>query len=89
VDGRTRGSVAGRSDPLPVCGALLPACASSPKEAEHDIDWGGIMLIVAGLSPGTAVFDSARRRRPVPLGPQPVPQLLRPFVIVLGAASCA
>jgi di/tricarboxylate transporter len=32
------------------------------KEAEHDIDWGGIMLIVAGLSLGTAVLDSGAAR---------------------------
>jgi len=57
------------------------------KEAEHDIDWGGIMLIVAGLSLGTAVFDSgaARWLAWVLLGRvSSVAPLLRPFVIVLG-----
>ncbi len=57
------------------------------KEAEHDIDWGGIMLIVAGLSLGLAVFDSgaARWLAWVLLGRvSSVPPLLRPFVIVLG-----
>ena len=32
------------------------------KEAEHDIDWGGIMLIVAGLSLGLAVFEAGAAR---------------------------
>ena len=57
------------------------------KEAEHDIDWGGIMLIVAGLSLGTAVFDSgaARWLAWVLLGRvSSAPVMLRPFVIVLG-----
>ena len=57
------------------------------KEAEHDIDWGGIMLIVAGLSLGLAVFESgaARWLAWVLLGRvSSVPELLRPFVIVLG-----
>ena len=59
------------------------------KEAEHDIEWGGIMLIVAGLSLGTAVFDTgaARWLAWVLLGHiSAVPDLLRPFVIVLGVA---
>ena len=57
------------------------------KEAEHDIEWGGIMLIVAGLSLGTAVYDSgaARWLAWVLLGHiSAVPNLLRPFAIVLG-----
>ena len=59
------------------------------KEAEQDIDWGGIMLIVAGLSLGTAVYDSgaARWLAWVLLGHiSSVPDLLRPFVIVLAVA---
>ena len=32
------------------------------KEAERDIEWGGIMLIVAGLSLGLVVFESGAAR---------------------------
>ena len=59
------------------------------KEAEQGIDWGGIMLIAAGLSLGAAVYDSgaARWLAWVLLGEvRSVPDLLRPFVIVLGVA---
>jgi sodium-dependent dicarboxylate transporter 2/3/5 len=57
------------------------------KEAERDVDWGGIMLIVAGLSLGAAIFESgaARWLAWVLLGRiSSVPDLLRPFIIVLG-----
>jgi solute carrier family 13 (sodium-dependent dicarboxylate transporter), member 2/3/5 len=60
------------------------------KEAEQGIEWGGIMLIVAGLSLGLAMFDSgaARWLAWVLLGQiTSVPQLLRPFVIVLAVAG--
>jgi sodium-dependent dicarboxylate transporter 2/3/5 len=60
------------------------------KEAEHDIEWGGIMLIVAGLSLGLAVYQSgaARWLAWVLLGHiAAVPGLLRPFVIVLAVAG--
>ena len=56
------------------------------KEAERDIEWGGIMLIVAGLSLGLVVFNTgaARWLAWVLLGGiVGVPTLLQPFVIVL------
>lgn len=60
------------------------------KQAEADIEWGGIMLIVAGLSLGLVVFESgaARWLAWALLGQITiVPELLRPFVIVLGVAA--
>jgi solute carrier family 13 (sodium-dependent dicarboxylate transporter), member 2/3/5 len=60
------------------------------KEAEQDIEWGGVMLIVAGLSLGLAVYDSgaARWLAWVLLGEiTSVPLLARPFVIVLAVAG--
>ena len=60
------------------------------KQAEEDIEWGGIMLIVAGLSLGLAVFESgaARWLAWVLLGQiTSVPDLARPFVIVLAVAG--
>ncbi len=32
------------------------------KEAEHDVDWGGILLIVAGLSLGMMIFETGAAR---------------------------
>jgi sodium-dependent dicarboxylate transporter 2/3/5 len=60
------------------------------KEAEQDVHWGGIMLIVAGLSLGLAVFDTgaARWLAWLLLGEiTVVPLLIRPFVIVLAVAG--
>jgi len=60
------------------------------KEAEEDINWGGIMLIVAGLSLGLAVFETgaARWLAWVLLGEiTAVPVLIQPFVIVLAVAG--
>ena len=60
------------------------------KEAEREIEWGGIMLIVAGLSLGLVVFETgaARWLAWVLLGQiTVVPDLLRPFVIVLAVAG--
>ena len=60
------------------------------KQAEAGIDWGGLMMIVAGLSLGLAVFDSgaARWLAWVLLGQiTSVPDALRPFVIVLAVAG--
>jgi sodium-dependent dicarboxylate transporter 2/3/5 len=60
------------------------------KEAERDIEWGGIMLIVAGLSLGLVVYESgaARWLAWVLLGQITiVPDLLKPVVIVLAVAG--
>src|SRR6185436_17552874 len=60
------------------------------KEAEAHVEWGGVMMIVAGLSLGLVVFDSgaARWLAWVLLGQiTSVPDLLRPFVIVLAVAG--
>jgi len=60
------------------------------KQAEAGVEWGGVMMIVAGLSLGLAVFDSgaARWLAWVLLGQiAAVPDVLRPFVIVLAVAA--
>lgn len=60
------------------------------KDAERDIDWGGIMLIAAGLSLGLAVYEggAARWLAWVLLGHiTVVPDLLKPAVIVLAVAA--
>ena len=60
------------------------------KEAEARVEWGGVMLIVAGLSLGLAVYDTgaARWLAWVLLGGiTSVPDALRPFVIVLAVAG--
>ena len=60
------------------------------KEAEAGVEWGGLMMIVAGLSLGLAVYDSgaARWLAWVLLGQiTSVPDALRPFVIVLAVAG--
>ena len=60
------------------------------KEAEAQVEWGGVMLIVAGLSLGLAVYDTgaARWLAWVLLGNiTAVPGALRPFVIVLAVAG--
>ena len=60
------------------------------KEAEREIEWGGLMLIVAGLSLGLVVFQTgaARWLAWVLLGQITlVPQLLQPFVIVMAVAA--
>ena len=57
------------------------------KEAEHDIEWGGIILIAAGLSLGKAVFDTGAARWLAWIllgGIASVPDALRPPAIVLG-----
>ena len=59
------------------------------KEAQRSMDWGGVMLIVAGLSLGLEVFESgaARWRAQLLLGNLvQVPDLLQPFVIVIAVA---
>ena len=60
------------------------------KEAEAQVEWGGVMLIVAGLSLGLVLFESgaARWLAWVLLGQiTSVPGALRPFVIVLAVAA--
>ena len=59
------------------------------REAQDNMDWGGVMLIVAGLSLGLMVFDTgaARWLAQVLLGNLIlIPALLRPFVIVIAVA---
>ena len=59
------------------------------KEAQQNMDWGGVMLIVAGLSLGLMVFDTgaARWLAQLLLGNITlIPVLLRPFVIVLAVS---
>ncbi len=60
------------------------------KEAEREIEWGGLMLIIAGLALGLVVFESgaARWLAWILLGElRNVPALLQPGVVVL--AVCA
>ena len=60
------------------------------KEAEAQVEWGGVMLIVAGLSLGLVLFESgaARWLAWVLLGEiTSVPNALRPVVIVLAVAA--
>lgn len=60
------------------------------KEAEDGVEWGGVMMIVAGLSLGLVVYDTgaARWLAWVLLGHiAAVPEMLRPFVIVLSVAA--
>ena len=59
------------------------------KTAQHDVEWGGILLIVAGLSLGVMVYETGAARW---LGFgllgrfAVVPALLQPFVVVLVVA---
>ena len=60
------------------------------EQAQHDVDWGGILLIVAGISLGIMVYDTgaAQWLAVVLLGRMgDVPSILQPFVVVLGVAS--
>ncbi|MBW2059471.1 MAG: DASS family sodium-coupled anion symporter [Deltaproteobacteria bacterium] len=66
VKAMTRGAVT-----LPIQGValfsgmalFLPGVSVlSWKEAEHDVDWGGILLIIAGLSLGMMVYETGAAR---------------------------
>jgi sodium-dependent dicarboxylate transporter 2/3/5 len=91
------GLTGGRVDPPVQAVALLGGLTlflptirvMSWKEAQLNMDWGGVMLIVAGLSLGLAVFETgaARWLAQLLLGNLIlVPALLRPFVIVIAVA---
>ena len=76
-----------------LCGALmlfLPGIeVISWKEAQRDVDWGGIVLICAGISLGMVVYNTgaARWLSWVFLGPVvQLPGIARVFVIVLGVS---
>ncbi len=59
------------------------------KEAQHDVDWGGILLIAAGISLGMTVFETAAAHwlALILMGQiGVVPTLLRPFLVVLAVA---
>ncbi len=59
------------------------------KEAQSDVDWGGILLIVAGLSLGMMVYETgaARWLALVLMGEIGVVHfMIRPFVIVISVA---
>ena len=59
------------------------------QQAQQDVDWGGVLLIVAGLSLGLMVFDTGAARwiARVLLGDIGlVPTVMQPLVIVLGVA---
>lgn len=59
------------------------------KQAQQDVDWGGVLLIVAGLSLGLMVFETGAARwiaRVVLGNIGLVPTVIQPFVIVLGVA---
>jgi sodium-dependent dicarboxylate transporter 2/3/5 len=59
------------------------------KETERDIEWGGIILIAAGLALGKAVFESgaARWLAWILLGRiASLPDVLHPVAIVIGVA---
>ncbi len=59
------------------------------REAQEDVDWGGIVLICAGISLGMVVYNTgaARWLSWVLLGPVvQLPGMVRVFVIVLGVS---
>lgn len=88
----------GRIDPPPhavaLCGGLLlflPGLRVLDwKQTQREMDWGGVILIVAGLSLGVMVFETgaARWLAQVLLGRLAfVPGVVQPFVIVLAVAA--
>ena len=92
------GWTGGRIDPPPQAVALggglllfLPGLrVLAWKQAQRDMDWGGVILIVAGLALGVMVFETgaARWLAQVLLGRLGlVPGVLQPFIIVLAVAG--
>ena len=72
-----------------ICLFLPKMNVLSWKQAQHDVDWGGIVLIAAGISLGLTVFETgaAHWLALVLMGEMGVvPALLRPFLIVLAVA---
>ena len=69
---------------------FLPGIAVlSWKQAQQDVDWGGVLLIVAGLSLGLMLYDTGAARwiARVLLGNiGVVPPVVQPLVVVLGVA---
>ena len=60
------------------------------RQTQREMDWGGVILIVAGLSLGVMVFETgaARWLAQVLLGRLAfVPGIVQPFVIVLAVAA--
>jgi len=60
------------------------------KQAQRDVDWGGVVLIVAGLSLGLMIFETgaARWLAQLLLGRLGfVPLVVQPFVVVLVVAA--
>ena len=60
------------------------------KQAQRDVDWGGVVLIVSGLSLGLMIFETgaARWLAQLLLGRLGfVPLLVQPFVVVLVVAA--
>lgn len=90
LEGWSGGWFAPSAEAVALAGALalfLPGMeVLTWKQAERDVEWGGIMLIVAALSLGLVVFQTgaARWLAWVLLGGiTGVPPLLQPFVIVM------
>ena len=59
------------------------------KEAQHDVDWGAIVLIVAGLALGLMVYETGAARwlglgLLAPLARVPI--VIQPFIIVIVVA---
>ena len=69
---------------------FVPGIAVLPwKHAQQDVDWGGVLLIVAGLSLGLMVFETGAARwiaRMLLGNIGLVPGVVQPFVIVIGVA---
>ena len=94
VDTWTGGRIAPPIEAVALAGGVclfLPGIkALTWKEAEREIEWGGLMLIIAGLALGLVVFESgaARWLAWILLGElRNVPNLLQPAVIVLAVAA--